>query len=98
MDRPPRQLPGWDGIGDRITSLTLRTGCWLFMRETKNHANNFALYLQPGDLYTLVRSNIARAVFWALTNLIALRLEHDIIIIIIIFWRGGNQPHTDADR
>ena len=38
-----RQQAGWDGIGDRITSLTLRRGCWLFMRETKDHSNSFAV-------------------------------------------------------
>ena len=48
-----RQQPGWDGIGDRITSLTLRRSCWLFMRETKDHANSFAVHLEPGDIYTL---------------------------------------------
>ncbi len=44
-----------DGLGDRITSLTLRTPCWLFLRETANHARCFAVRLRPGDLYSMVR-------------------------------------------
>eukprot|EP00041_Stephanoeca_diplocostata_P011770 m.194686 g.194686 ORF g.194686 m.194686 type:complete len:376 (-) comp18657_c0_seq5:1110-2237(-) len=48
-----KQPPGSDGVGDRITSLTLRRGCWLFLRETSNHANCFALHLEPGDIYTM---------------------------------------------
>jgi hypothetical protein len=34
--------------------MTLRRGCWLLMRETKDHKNSFALRLEPGDIYTLV--------------------------------------------
>jgi hypothetical protein len=48
-----RQLPGEDGVGDRITSLTLQQACWLLMRETKQYENCFAVRLQPGDVYTL---------------------------------------------
>lgn len=43
-----------DGVGDRITSLTLRRGCWLLLRETACHANCFAMHLEPGDIYTMV--------------------------------------------
>ena len=57
-----RQQPQFDGLGDRITSLTLRAGCWLFLRETARHANCFAVHLEPGDVYTMVRGRPACAV------------------------------------
>eukprot|EP00042_Codosiga_hollandica_P040119 m.342201 g.342201 ORF g.342201 m.342201 type:complete len:682 (+) comp55776_c0_seq9:531-2576(+) len=48
-----RQPNGFDGVGDRITSLTLRKSCWLFMRETANPRTCFAVRLRPGDLWTI---------------------------------------------
>eukprot|EP00045_Choanoeca_perplexa_P016420 m.222556 g.222556 ORF g.222556 m.222556 type:complete len:399 (+) comp17254_c0_seq13:136-1332(+) len=48
-----KQDPAFDGIGDRITSLTLRTPCWLLLRERANHKNYFAVWLEPGDVYTM---------------------------------------------
>eukprot|EP00053_Salpingoeca_punica_P015563 m.143786 g.143786 ORF g.143786 m.143786 type:complete len:596 (+) comp16748_c0_seq2:307-2094(+) len=48
-----RQQPGADGVGDRITSLTLRQPCWLLMRETVCYENCFAVRLSPGDVYTM---------------------------------------------
>eukprot|EP00054_Salpingoeca_dolichothecata_P015363 m.88472 g.88472 ORF g.88472 m.88472 type:complete len:402 (-) comp21457_c5_seq1:39-1244(-) len=50
---PTKQKPNEDGVGDRITSLTLRRAAWIFFRETANHANNFAIHVQPGDMYTM---------------------------------------------
>eukprot|EP00051_Salpingoeca_urceolata_P002305 m.48989 g.48989 ORF g.48989 m.48989 type:complete len:371 (+) comp12039_c0_seq2:395-1507(+) len=42
-----------DGMGDRITSLTLRRPCWLLLRETATPTNCIAVRLLPGDVYTL---------------------------------------------
>lgn len=47
------QPSGMDGVGDRITSLTLKKSCWLLMRRTMCHADCFALRLDPGDLYSI---------------------------------------------
>lgn len=48
-----RQKPSDDGVGDRITSLTLRVPCWLLLRPTSDHHRAFAVRLQPGDVYSL---------------------------------------------
>eukprot|EP00730_Choanoeca_flexa_P018871 TRINITY_DN9200_c0_g1_i1.p1 TRINITY_DN9200_c0_g1~~TRINITY_DN9200_c0_g1_i1.p1 ORF type:complete len:407 (+),score=63.07 TRINITY_DN9200_c0_g1_i1:188-1408(+) len=48
-----KQEAGFDGIGDRITSLTLRSPCWLLLRERAYPKNHFAVWLQPGDVYTM---------------------------------------------
>eukprot|EP00052_Salpingoeca_macrocollata_P025775 m.235561 g.235561 ORF g.235561 m.235561 type:complete len:107 (-) comp22482_c1_seq2:79-399(-) len=55
LSPPPecRQSPSLDGVGDRITSLTLRCSCWLLMRETKHLDNFFCVRLNPGDVYTM---------------------------------------------
>eukprot|EP00055_Hartaetosiga_balthica_P008585 m.32437 g.32437 ORF g.32437 m.32437 type:complete len:493 (-) comp6384_c0_seq2:112-1590(-) len=42
-----------DGVGDRISSLTLQHTCWVVLREISNPKNYFCLYLRPGDLYTM---------------------------------------------
>jgi len=56
-DRPDKkhdkQSPGLDGVGDRITSLTLRAGAWLLMRRTNDVSDCFAVRLEPGDVYTM---------------------------------------------
>lgn len=65
-----RQEAGHDGVGDRITSLTLRAPCWLFMREKANTRNCFALWLEPGDVYSMTaesRWKWQHAIFLATT-------------------------------
>eukprot|EP00056_Hartaetosiga_gracilis_P003014 m.58914 g.58914 ORF g.58914 m.58914 type:complete len:144 (+) comp11291_c0_seq2:1248-1679(+) len=42
-----------DGVGDRISSLTLQHPCWVLMRQISDPKNMFALYLRPGDVYTM---------------------------------------------